>query len=57
MTGEKLFDEIGRIDTSLLVEAEQYRKGMRRTKCWKQMVSVAASVCLTVVLTAMERLL
>lgn len=57
MTGEELFDEIGRIDTSFFVEAEQYRKARQRDKCWKQLVPVAASVCLPVILTAMEHLL
>ena len=48
MTGEKLFAQMGNIDEEFILEAEQYKRKELREQYKKQLLPLAASVCLCV---------
>lgn len=52
MTGEELFTQMGKLEEVFLLEAEQYQRNSLWNKYRKQLLPLAASVCLCIVSAA-----
>ena len=54
MTGEELFTQMGKVEEEFILEAEQYQRNSLWNKYRKQLLPLAASVCLCVLSTAKD---
>jgi len=52
MIGEELFTQMGKLEEVFLLEAEQYQRNSLWNKYRKQLLPLAASVCLCIVSAA-----
>ena len=52
MTGEELFTQMGKLEEVFLLESEQYQRNSLCNKYRKQLLPLAASVCLCIVSAA-----
>ncbi len=52
MTGDELFTQMGKMEEEFILEAEQYKRASLWNKYRKQMLPLAASVCLCIVSAA-----
>ena len=52
MTGEELFTQMGKVEEVFLLESEQYQRNFLWNKYRKQLLPLAASVCLCIVSAA-----
>ena len=54
MTGEELFTQMGKVEEEFILESEQYQRNSLWNKYRKQLLPLAASVCLCVLSTAKD---
>lgn len=54
MTGEELFTQMGKVEEEFILESEQYQRNSLWNKCRKQMLPLAASVCLCILSAAKD---
>ena len=54
MIGEELFTQMGKVEEEFILEAEQYQRNSLWNKYRKQLLPLAASVCLCIVSAAMN---
>ena len=52
MTGEELFTQMGKVEEEFILESEQYQRNSLWNKYRKQLLPLAASVCLCIVSAA-----
>lgn len=54
MTGEELFTQMGKLEEVFLLESEQYQRNSLWNKYRKQLLPLAASVCLCILSAAKD---
>ena len=54
MTGEELFTQMGKVEEEFILESEQYQRNSLWNKYRKQLLPLAASVCLCIVSAAKD---
>ena len=52
MIGEELFTQMGKVEEEFILESEQYQRNSLWNKYRKQLLPLAASVCLCIVSAA-----
>ena len=52
MIGEELFTQMGKVEEEFILEAEQYQRNSLWNKYRKQLLPLAASVCLCILSAA-----
>ena len=52
MTGEELFTQMGKVEEEFILESEQYQRKSLWNKYRKQLLPLAASVCLCILSAA-----
>lgn len=54
MTGEELFTQMGKVEEEFILESEQYQRNSLWNKYRKQLLPLAASVCLCILSAAKD---
>lgn len=54
MTGEELFTQMGKVEEEFILESEQYQRNSLCNKYRKQLLPLAASVCLCILSAAKD---
>ena len=54
MTGEELFTQMGKMEEEFILEAEHYQRNSLWNKYRKQLLPLAASVCLCILSAAKD---
>lgn len=54
MTGEELFTQMGKMEEEFILESEQYQRNSLWNKYRKQLLPLAASVCLCILSAAKD---
>ncbi len=54
MTGEELFTQMGKVEEKFILESEQYQRNSLWNQYRKQLLPLAASVCLCILSAAKD---